>query len=139
MKKLLGKLGITDRASLVLFIKQFVKFGIIGVSNVLIALGIYYTLIYFGVYYIIANVFAFVVSVCNAYFWNSRFVFAKKDGGAKPVVKVFTVYGATSLLGTGLLFCMVDLLHISQWIAPLFNLCITVPLNFLLNKFWAFK
>lgn len=139
MKKLLVKLGISDRTSLIAFVKQFLKFGIVGVSNTLISLGIYYLLIFVGVHYIVANIIAFVVSVCNAYFWNSRYVFSKKDGsGAKPFIKTIVAYGATFLLSTGLLFVMVDVIHVSKWIAPLINLCITVPLNFLLNKFWTF-
>ena len=120
--------------------KQFFKFGVVGISNTLIALAVYYVLIYWGIYYILANVAAFAVSVCNAYFWNSRYVFSKKDDeGIKPFVKTFLAYGGTFLLSTALLFCMVDVLHISQWLAPLINLCITVPLNFLLNKFWTFR
>jgi len=137
---LLNKLGISDKASFLLFLKQFIKFGIVGVSSTLINLGTYYALIYIGVHYILANFIAFVVSVCNAYFWNSRYVFSKKrDGSVKPFFKTFIVYSGTFLLGTGLMYCMVDLIGISKWLAPLINLCFTVPLNFLLNKFWAFK
>ena len=36
-------------------IVQFIKFGIIGVSNTLINIGIYYILVFVGVHYIIAN------------------------------------------------------------------------------------
>jgi putative flippase GtrA len=140
MKKLLRKLGITDKASFFAFTKQFIKFGIVGVSNTLIALAVYYVLIYLGIHYIIANVAAFVLSVCNAYFWNSRFVFSKKKGdGAKPFIKTFVAYGITFILSTGLLFLMVDIFGISEWLAPLLNLCVTIPVNFLLNKFWAFR
>jgi len=139
IKKLLHKLEITDRTSFFTFTKQFLKFGFVGISNTLIALTVYYILIYRGVYYIAASVIAFVVSVCNAYFWNSRYVFSKKDDGAKSFAKTFLAYGSTGLLSIALAFCMVDILHISQWVAPLINLCITIPLNFLLNKFWAFR
>jgi putative flippase GtrA len=34
---------------------------------------------------------------------------------------------------------MVNYLNISEFIAPILNLIITIPLNFLLNKFWAFR
>lgn len=33
----------------------------------------------------------------------------------------------------------VTIFHISKYIAPLINLVISVPINFLINKFWAFK
>ena len=139
MKRILAKLEITDRKSFVQFVKQFIKFGIVGVSNTLIALGTYYLLLYLGVHYLISNAVAFILSVCNAYFWNSRYVFKVKSKSVVPFIKVFTVYTCTGLLSTGSLYFWVDILRISQWIAPLINLCITVPLNFLLNKFWAFR
>ncbi|MDR0221791.1 MAG: GtrA family protein [Lachnospiraceae bacterium] len=140
MRVLFRKLGITDRASFYAFVKQFFKFGIVGVSNTLIALAVYYSLIYMGIHYLIANVVAFFISVCNAYFWNSRFVFKKKAGeGARTFLRTIAAYGSTALLGTFLLFVMVDILHISEWIAPLIGLCITIPLNFLLNKFWTYR
>jgi putative flippase GtrA len=140
MKRVLIAMGITDKSSLFSIIKQFLKFSIVGISNTLIALGTYYLLIYIGVHYIPANIVGFIISVCNAYFWNSRYVFKTKGSGeVKTFAKMVTVYGSTSLVGTGFLFIMVDLIGISQWIAPLINICIMIPMNFLLNKFWAFK
>ena len=140
MKKLLSKLGIVDLPSFWAFAKQFLKFGIVGISNTLLALAIYYALVFFGVNYILSNTVAFAISVLNAYYWNRKFVFGQ-SGKSKPVqlAKVYAAYGLTFLLSTGLLFLMVDVLGISELVAPLINLCVTVPLNFLLNKFWAFK
>jgi len=139
MKKLLLKLGIEDMLSFWMFIKQFIKFSIVGVSNTLISLGIYYALVYLGINYLLANLIAFLLSVLNAYFWNSRFVFKSKGNVLRKLVKVYTAYGFTLLLSTTLLYLMVDIIGISQLIAPLINIAITVPINFLLNKFWSFK
>ena len=120
--------------------KQFIKFGIVGVSNTAISLGIYYFLVYLGINYIIANTIGFIVSVLNAYYWNNRVVFKKgKLRDIKSLAKTFTSYGFTFVLSTFLLFVMVNYLHVSQLIAPITNLIITIPLNFLLNKFWAFR
>ena len=121
-------------------IKQFIKFGIVGVSNTLISLLIYYVLIYFKINYIVANTIGFIVSVLNAYYWNNRYVFEKNnEGNLRPMIKTFVSYGTTFVLSTMLLVVMVDYLNISNIIAPILNLIITIPLNFLLNKFWAFK
>lgn len=121
-------------------IRQFIKFGLVGVSNTLLSLAIYYALVYLNVNYIIANTVAFLISVLNAYYWNNRFVFNKTTSGhLKPLLKTYMAYGSTFLLSTSLLFVMVHYLGISQYIAPLINLAITVPLNFLANKLWAFK
>ena len=95
---------------------------------------------YFNVNYIVANTIGFIVSVLNSYYWNNKYVFDKTEGGTvKPLIKVFMSYGSTFLLGTFLLFLMVQVIGLSELIAPLINLVITIPINFLLNKFWAFK
>ena len=140
VNRIFEKLGITDKVSLMLFIRQFIRFGLVGISNTVVYLGVYYAMMYLGVYYIIASIVAFVVSVFNAYFWSSRYVFpGKRSGDAKPLVKVFAVYGFTFLLSTGLMYCTVEFFNISAWIAPLITMCVTIPANFLLNKYWAFR
>ena len=139
MKRLRAKPGIADISGLYLLIGQFAKFGIVGVSNTLISFMIYYTLIYFGVHYIPANTLAFLVSVLNAYYWNSRHVFKNSRKSTGRIARIYASYGATFLLGAGLLFFMVELLGVSEYIAPVINLCVTVPLNFILNKLWVFR
>jgi putative flippase GtrA len=140
MKRLFHKLGITDRESFFAFVRQFMKFGLVGVGNTLLSLAIYYLLIFLGIHYLLANIASFFISICNAYFWNSRYVFKKKKGkGARTFLKNTIAYGFTGLLSTVLLYLLVDILHISQWIAPLICLCITIPTNFLLNKFWTYR
>lgn len=42
-------------------------------------------------------------------------------------------------LNTVLSVLWVQILGISKMIAPIVNLLISVPLNFIMNKFWAFK
>ena len=119
---------------------QFAKFGIIGVSNTLMALIVYYVFVLIGVHYLLSNTIAFVVSVLNAYYWNRKYVFKDNQSSKMAqLVRIYISYGFTFTLSTVLLFLMVDIIGISQLFAPIINLCITVPLNFLLNKFWVFK
>ncbi len=122
---------------------QFIKFGIVGISNTLISLIIYYIFIYFGSHYIIANTAGFIFGTFNAYFWNNKYVFKKdqreKRSHAKTGIKVFLAYGITYVLSTVLLILWVDVFGISQTIAPILNVCITTPLNFVMNKLWAFN
>lgn len=120
-------------------IKQFLKFGIVGLSNTFISLAIYYTLVYFGLHYILSNIFAFLISVLNACYWNSKYVFNKEGIHINRLIKTYLSYGFTFLLSTFLLYLMIDVIGISKYIAPLINLCITVPINFLLSKFWVFR
>lgn len=124
---------------------QFVKFGLVGVSNTLISLLVYY-LCYYALHfpYQLSNFLGFLVSVINAYFWNQRFVFAKEGGRtpaqhAQAFAKTLATYGFTYLLSAALLYVYVEKIHISEGIAPLLNLLVTIPTNFLLNKLWTFR
>ena len=46
---------------------QFVKFGMVGISNTVISYAVYAVLVFFGCPYLIANLVAFVVSVLNSF------------------------------------------------------------------------
>ncbi len=119
---------------------QFVKFCLVGVSNTAISLIVYYIFVMISKeLYIVGNAAGFVVSVLNSYFWNSNFVFKKKDERTKTIVKTFLAYGTNLVIGTGLLYLFVNIIGISEFIAPLLNLIITIPLNFVMNKFWVMK
>ncbi len=120
--------------------KQFIKFGIVGISNTLISLSIYYIFVFISLkLYLVGNTVGFVVSVLNSYYWNNKYVFkAKERDHIKAIGKTYLSYTITFLLSTVLLFIMIELLGIQETIAPIINLSITVPLNFLLNKYWVF-
>ena len=139
--RLLSRLNIHSKEEFYHFVQQFTKFGLVGVSNTAISLAIYYTFIVLDpALYIVGNTVGFVVSVLNAYYWNNKYVFKKNEQGhLRTVFKTYMAYGSTFALGTVLLYVMVQMLGVSKVLAPLINLIITIPLNFLLNKFWAFK
>lgn len=121
--------------------EQFIKFAIVGCSNTLINLATYYFLIYMGMHYMPAYTLAFLISVCNAFCWNNKYVFKNKQekNVYKAFIKVFSSYGLSYLLSLALMGVMVEILNISSYIAPIFKMVITIPMNFALNKVWAFR
>ena len=128
------------RASLL----QFVKFGIVGLSNTLIAYAVYAACVWLGCHYLVANGLGFVVGVLNAYYWSDRYVFKKGEGETRSalwtLVKTYLAYGATGLLlASLLLYVYVDQWHVSAYLAQLLVLVVTVPLNFIISKRWSFK
>lgn len=131
---------------------QFIKFGIVGVSNTVISYILYAVCLMLlrsgnilsGVDYIIAQVVQFILSVLWSFYWNNKFVFELKNGEKrsiwKSLIKTYISYSFTGLfLSSILLVLWVQVLGISEFIAPIINLLISVPLNFIINKFWAFK
>ncbi len=146
---------------------QFIKFGLVGVSNTAISYGIemlcYYVLFkntkFIGILNLLAllgistdgnnvkivitTVIAFFVSVSNSYFWNNRYVFGsgKKSFSEhfKTYFKTFACYGITGLILSPIIKILLTKISVPFFIASLGALVITIPLNFVMNKFWAFK
>ena len=55
---------------------QLIKYGIIGASNTLITLAVFYIVnTVFGLSYAIANVLGYVLGLVNSFIWNRNWVF----------------------------------------------------------------
>lgn len=125
-------------------IMQFLKFGLVGASNALVVYVTYSMFVYMGLPYLIGNLFAFIISVLNSFYWNNKYVFVEGDISRRntvvTLVRTFIAYGTTGIiLNSILLIVWIDVLQISQYVAPIINLIITTPLNFVINKFWSYK
>lgn len=123
---------------------QFLKFSLVGLSNTILSYVVFSILVLLGLHYLIANVISFFVGVSNAFYWSNKYVFKKGKGenrGILPsLIKTFFAYGFTGLLlNSFLLWVLIERYDIYSLIAQILCLVITVPLNFILNKFWSFK
>lgn len=153
---------------------QFIKFGLVGVSNTLVNYVVYLIFISLGFGIVVSNTFGFLISVLNAYFWGSRFVFKEDKTKEKRVwwkvlLKTYASYALGFVLNTLLLILWVEILNIGKYfgfvgeiigwasgfitflpesltaeeiseiIAPIINIFVTVPINFVINKFWAYR
>lgn len=124
---------------------QFIKFGIVGGINTILA----YAITNIGFYVInfhpqICNASAFVITVFISFMLNSHFVFTQQDDTKisfwKALFKVYVSYSITGLFLTALLLYVEEsIFGIPHYIATLMNLIVSVPINFILNKFWAYK
>lgn len=147
---------------------QIIKFALVGVSNTIVSEAVYAVLIFFKVHYLPASFIGFSLSVLNAYYWSSRYVFKEQEDAEKRVwwkvlFKTYVAYLWGYLVSAALLVFWIDFLHISRWmeslgnqfvnagydrldaqflgnlLAAVLNLILTVPMNFLLNKYWAYR
>ena len=94
--------------------------------------------------FIVGNMVAFILSVLWSFYWNNRFVFTVQEGQHRSIwralLKTYVAYGFTGIILNNILsWLWINVLDISKFIAPLINLIISVPVNFIINKMWAFK
>lgn len=131
---------------------QFVKFGIVGVSNTVISYVLYAATLLIlqkadlfpKTDYLWAQIVAFILSVLWSFYWNNKMVFVTSEESErvwwKALIKTYISYSFTGLLLNSILLILwVKICGMSEFVAPILNLLISVPLNFLINKFWAFK
>lgn len=119
---------------------QFIKFGLVGGINTLVSLAIYYILVYFRINYMVATVTGYIGSSVIGYILNRTWVFkAQNTKVAKSAVKYYIVYGASLLINMGCMYLWINMLNLSQYLAPILTMCITVPFNYIFSKIWVYK
>ncbi len=145
---------------------QIVKFALVGVSNTAVSEGVYAILIFWKVHYLPASFIGFSLSVLNAYYWSSRYVFregAESRVWWKVLLKTYAAYLWGYLASAALLVFWIEVVKLGRWMEPVgnwfvgrgyerldarflgnllaavLNLLITVPMNYLLNKYWAYR
>lgn len=149
-RAILGALPVRLSEEKIQAIVQFVKFGIVGASNTVIsyAINVLVLLLLKPLNvpwdYIAGNTVAFILSVLWSFYWNNKYVFTVKDGKSRNIgralLKTYVSYGFTGIVLNNILsYVWINLLGVSKYVAPIINLVISIPLNFIINKFWAFK
>lgn len=141
-----------DKKPLMATLVQFIKFGLVGVSNTAISYAIemlcYYVLFVNtqaeNVKIFITSLLAFAVSVTNSYYWNNKHVFSSGEKKTlaqhlRTYLKTAACYAITGLLLSPWGKSQLVAREVPYWLATLLMLVITIPLNFLMNKLWAFR
>ncbi len=131
---------------------QFIKFSIVGVSNVIISYGIDLICNYIlfagnswtqEVRTFVNSAMAFFISVTHSYYWNNRVVFNQGKKTWKEHLcsygKMVACYIATGLILSPLLKNWFVGMGMEYWLACIPVMIITTPLNFVINKCWTFR
>ena len=131
---------------------QFAKFSIVGFTNVAISYVINMAVLFteqklfpgFEYDYIVANIAAFMLSVLWSWYLNSKRVFdaelSSTSDKIRSLVKTYITYSFSELILYNLLSTLwIKVLGIPKPLAPILNIPITVPVNFLIMKYWTFS
>ena len=132
-------------------LKQFSKFLLIGVSNTLINFLAYNGSLLLlrnieiiaRVDFLIAQIIGFILSVFWSFLLNRKFVFNTPEERAIPwykaLLKMYAAYAFTGIgLNSVLSLVWVNIFGIPKEFVSLLNDAVGLPVNFFLNKFWAF-
>ena len=121
-------------------IVQFVKFGIVGISNTLITFAVYTLLLkVFGVWYLAASAIGFILGATNGFLLNRAWTFRGHVGDSLTPVRWAVVQGCGLALNEGLLYLWVDGLGIDKLVAQALAIVIVTTVTFFVNRAWTFR
>ena len=131
---------ITARVFTTPLVGQFVKFGIVGVSNTAIFFLVYTLLLkVFGVWYLAASGIGFAVGATNGFLWNRRWTFREHVGDALTPVRWFVVQTSGLFLNLGLVYLFVDGVGLGELLGQAVTIVIVTVTTFFANRAWTFK
>lgn len=124
-------------------LRQFIKFGMVGVGNTAVSMATYYLVLWLDPdLYLLGSILGAILSIFHAFLWSNYYVFPQKGQTRKQFFyclgKCYLSYGGTSILSNVMLWIEVAFWNVDKLYAPIINLMITIPLNFILNKLWVF-
>jgi putative flippase GtrA len=121
-------------------VAQFVKFGVVGVSNTLLSLVVYAVLLKgFGVWYLAASAIGFAVGMVNGFLWNRRWTFRDHVGDALTPVRWGIVQTCGLGVNEGLLYVLVNDAHLDKLLAQVCATGVVTVSTFLANRAWTFR
>ncbi len=119
---------------------QFVKFGIVGISNTLLTLAVYTILLkVFDVWYLAASAIGFAVGATNGFLLNRRWTFREHVGDALTPVRWAIVQGCGLALNEGLLYLFVHDVGLDELLGQVFATAVVTVTTFLVNRAWTFR
>ena len=120
-------------------IKQMIKFGIVGVANTIIGYGTYLILIAFGINVQLAMAGNWVIGSIFSFFLNKYWTFGQKNNDFESVIRFIIVCTLAMLLNIALVTVAVNFLGMEKRIGGLVSMLLVIAVNFLGQKFFAFR
>ncbi|HEX4435785.1 MAG TPA: GtrA family protein [Solirubrobacteraceae bacterium] len=119
---------------------QFVKFGIVGISNTLLTFVVYTLLLkVFGVWYLAASAIGFVIGAVNGFLLNRRWTFAGHVGDSLTPVRWAVVQSGGLGINLGLLYVFVHDASLDKLVAQALATVVVTVTTFFVNRAWTFR
>jgi putative flippase GtrA len=136
----LGDQRLSPRQLNIPIVAQFIKFGIVGVSNTLLFFAVYTLLLEgLGVWYILASAIGFVVGAVNGFLLNRRWTFSGHVGDSLTPLRWGVVQSCGLALNEGLLYVCVEGLGLHKLVGQAIAIVVVVVVTFAANRAWTFR
>jgi putative flippase GtrA len=112
---------------------EFARFLVAGLANTSLTYLLYLS-INLLVQYTIAYTISYCIGIVFSYWLNSYWVFHQRWSWCK-LLQYPAIYIVQYIAGLIILYIIVKFFYLSEWIAPLIVIILTVPLTFVLSRF----
>jgi len=122
-------------------IRLFLKFCLVGCSNVIVTLTAFYILYnFFAINYLIASILAYSLGIVNSFTWNRLWTFRIRKSDVK---REFARFLTVNLIGLGMnvciMFLLVDVICANALVSQVIAVGLVLVFNFSLVRFWVFS
>lgn len=120
--------------------RQFVKYGVVGTSSVVIDMVIIFVFTeFFGLWYMFSAVISQTVAVIFNFLMNRNWSFRSNGVVHRQAVRYFILLGFNYLYQLIALWLLVETLHLHYLLAKIFIAMLMVTWNFLMFKYVVYK
>jgi putative flippase GtrA len=122
---------------------RILKFSIVGVSGILVNMGILFILTeYFHILYLISSIIAIEISIISNFLLNDLWTW--RDRTKKKFIYRFLQYhisvGITAVLvNWGILLILTELFNVYYLISNLIGIGVGTLSNYIINDLWTFR
>jgi len=120
--------------------KKLFKFGMVGISGIIVNMGIlYYLKEFVGFYYLVASFFAIELSILNNFLWNDLWTF-RSSGDQKlssrwhRIVAFHIVSAGGLVINMGILWFLTSIFGVYYLVSNLVGILVAFGWNFLVNR-----
>lgn len=131
-------------ASLPQWFRQALKFGVVGVINTAVDLGLYFILThwipFFADQQVLAKALSYSAGILNSFLWNRSWTFKSNTGIFNIATFLFVLSNLVGLgLNTFVLYLGLKVLHLPEILVLAAATAIPLLWNFIISKFVVFK
>jgi len=118
--------------------RQAVKYGIVGVANVVLDLSLYALLVSIGIWYPLAKTLSLVAATANGYTLNRIWTFRAGEHRNIVLAKYVAVYAVCLCMNIALLVLLIEVAGLGQIRAQMLVFPFIALCSFLAQRLWTF-
>jgi putative flippase GtrA len=130
---------MVGRTSISAEFSTLIKYGIVGLFNTALGLGVMVGLQYLGVHYALYTSAGYIVAFCSSYILNALFTFRTGPPSTVQFIAFVVANGVLLLAVQGLQYLLIDVLGVRELYGVIVGAFAYTGTGFLINKLAVYR